>query len=73
MASKEVAEGGEGRLTWGTRVQVATNAPVSYRPGSLGEICGIPDPSRADDDLYLVEFADGQSLTVPERWLTRDD
>jgi hypothetical protein len=65
--------------TWGDVVRVSQQAPISFRPGIAAEIVGIrklETQSQADQfaspigtKVYLVEFGDGDSVEVPERWL----
>lgn len=57
--------------TWGSRVRVQEDAEGGYRPGQLGEVVGLPDPCRPDDDRYLIEFADGVALAIPRRWIVQ--
>lgn len=65
--------------TWGDTVRVSRQAPTRLRPGVLAEIVGIrqvSSPSQVDQftapigtRVYLVEFGDGDSLEIPERWI----
>ena len=52
------------QFTWGDTVRVRSDAPEENRPGSMGSVCGLPDPRRDDDDQYLVEFSDGHSIQI---------
>jgi len=71
----------DNRFTWGESVRVAEagGIPISWRPGSVGSICGfrrIENEGEAVSSsfvigtiLYTVEFADGQSVEVPQQAL----
>lgn len=52
---------------WGETVVVALASPQESRPGQVCAVCGMRQ--AGDTNLYLVEFANGDSLEVPESWL----
>lgn len=66
----------ESNFNWGDPVKIKECAPIRYRPGSKGCICGIRtvDSVRVSlefdaalkSELYLVEFGDGKSLEIPK-------
>ena len=70
---------GTGPFAWGDSVRVLADAPSAYHPNSLGSVCGtavLKDEDRARAlgeavgiNLYLVEFADGLTVEIPESWL----
>ena len=76
MASRVL---GTGPFAWGDSVRVLAGAPSAYHPTSRGSVCGAAvlqdkDQARAMGEevgivLYLVEFADGTAVEIPERWL----
>jgi ribosomal protein L2 len=46
---------------WGDTVQIASDAPVEFRPGEFGAICGISNlPSG--EVVYTIEFGDGTDI-----------
>jgi hypothetical protein len=52
-------------ITWGDTVQISDDAPVDFRPGELGEVCGISEmPDQTI--MYTVEFGDGADAIVPK-------
>lgn len=66
-------------FTWGDTVLVIPTAPLPYRPGSYGSVCGLRKVDNQklqelykvpfDSDLYLVEFKDGEALQIPGKYL----
>lgn len=70
-------------FTYGDTVQVRWSTPAKYRPGAVGEVCGMtvlrredssdfPDDARVSDGsivAYTVEFGDGVSELVPGSYL----
>lgn len=68
-------------LTWGDIVIVMKHAPKKYFPSNTGSICGIrlvdtvQDTEEYDcsigDNLYLVEFPDGNSVEIPGKFLSK--
>lgn len=66
-------------FTWGETVQVAATAPPAFRPGQAGSVCGIREtppgipapkgPGGRKGWLYLVEFGDGCSIEIPDKYL----
>jgi hypothetical protein len=69
------------RIDWGDIVRVKPSAPEEYRPGSIGDVCGIRTTKRMtgvidvsdipdqEELIVLVEFTDGAAVEVPERML----
>ena len=67
-------------FTWGDAVLVIPSAPLIYRPGSYGSVCGVRkvDNQKLHDlyqvpfesDLYLVEFDDGEAFQIPGKYLS---
>ena len=65
--------------TWGDTVRVSDAAPRRFRPGELGAVCGLRTIETAavaeafgqpvGTVLYLVEFAAGEAIEVPEGFL----
>lgn len=68
--------------SWGESVKVSDDAATPYA-GRVGSICGIrtiESPAVAErfgqpqgGVLYLLEFQDGTSTEVPEKFLLRYD
>ena len=58
-------------LTWGNTVLVLRDAPDSFRPGEIGEVCGFQE--YADQTIYTVEFDDGADIQIPDRFLSKID
>ena len=66
-------------FTWGDTVQVKASAQAAIRPGAIAEIVGIREiegeaqaqqfGSPIGSRLYLIEFADGTSVEIPEAWI----
>jgi len=69
----------KGKFTFGDTVRIRRTAPAEYRPGHVAAICWVDENideglARATGfdvgaNIYLVEFADGQSIYVEERML----
>lgn len=63
-------------FVWGDEVQVKPTAPLEFHPGEYGAVCGM---SRfVEGDEFLVEFASGEAINIPEAELmmieaTKDD
>lgn len=65
---------------YGDAIVVKKHAPLSYKPGLSGCICGIrmidsdevaqQFNQKSGSELYLVEFEDGESLDIPKIHLT---
>ncbi len=63
-------------FNYGDTVKIKKNAPIRYKPSSLGSICGIriiKDSEIADQfhqkigsELYLIEFTNGETLEIPK-------
>jgi len=63
----------------GDAVRVIPSAPFGFRPGAGGSVCGsrlleketdIQHRSEAKGTrLYLVEFGDGYTTEIPDRYL----
>lgn len=64
---------------YGDIVMIKQDAPLRYKPGSIGNICGIRIINNIEtakqfnqmmnSELYLIEFADGQALEIPKLFL----
>lgn len=53
---------------YGQEVDVAAIAPKEFRPGTSASVCGM---IRLDgQNQYVVEFADGDAVEIPERFLS---
>ena len=69
------------KFTWGDSVRIKLTAPARLRPGEGGEVVAITkieNQHQAEHydvaigiTTYLVEFGDGQDVTVPESLLER--
>ena len=80
MASSEYPASYSG-ITWGDTVDTLPDAPAKYKPAARGSACGfrIVESQREAEvagepigtRLWIVEFADGSSLEVPEHYLVR--
>jgi hypothetical protein len=65
----------------GDFVRVITSAPAKYRPGMVGDVCGVWTIDSAENSeargeplgttIYTVEFGDGTSADVPECYLEK--
>jgi len=55
------------KYDWGQTVRVIASAPKEMRPGELCSVCGIR--ALDGDNLYLVEFSEGDAIEIPERGL----
>ena len=55
------------KYDWGQTVRVLMSAPKEMRPGEVCSVCGIRESES--DDLYLVEFSEGNAIEIPEREL----
>ena len=63
----------------GQTVRVVTSAPVSLKPGTKVAVVGMTTLGQgrkvlnafypAGTDVYLIEYADGTSLEVPEAYI----
>ena len=70
------------KLDYGETAIVIRNAEKTYRPLELGFICGMTDIDTHEAALaydcvgcswlYTVEFLDGSSLQIPEKYLEKD-
>jgi hypothetical protein len=61
-------------LDWGDSVRVIPSAPKEYFPGAVGSVVGfrprdVDGVADEGETLVLVEFADGNALEVPSRYL----
>jgi hypothetical protein len=70
------------RPTWGDSVNISEKAPPQWRPGAYASVCGITviENERMASlyecpigtTVYLVEFADGSAVEVPEDSIEED-
>jgi hypothetical protein len=70
-------------ITWGDTVQVSLDAPDHFCPGARGSVSGFRDLGKEPENttkevparsrLYLIEFSDGITVEIPERFLIRLD
>lgn len=58
----------EFKFEHGQDVAVAETAPKEFRPGAVASVCGMRQLDG--QNLYLVEFSDGEAVEIPERFLT---
>jgi len=68
-------------FTWGDPVLVKKSAPQSYLPGEFASICGITKVtteklanfyhSEINTWVYTIEYEDGSSIEIPERYLEK--
>lgn len=69
------------KFTWGDVVRVSEEAFHVMRPGEEGSVVGMAEAGTQDraekhgadlgEMMYTVEFGDGSSVEVPERWLEK--
>ena len=69
----------DNKFTWNDSVKISEYAPPQMHPGEIAVICGMEKVSSAllieiyqssiGDWVYTVEFVDGSSIEVPERYL----
>lgn len=69
-----------GSFTWGDVVTVRSDVPKDFHPGQAGSICGIRaiETEKISNQflepigtiLYIVEFPDGNSVEIPEKFLS---
>jgi hypothetical protein len=64
------------KFTWGDSVLIRIDSTEVYHPGGVGSICGMRNATAkesADSEegtvIYVVEFADGSSMEIPERYI----
>ena len=67
------------KYEYGQTVRVVASAPVSLKPGTNVAVVGMTrlDQERevlkvrclVGTDIYLVEYADGTSIEVPEQYI----
>lgn len=55
----------------GQDVSVVMTAPANFRPGALGSVCGMRQ--FEGQNLYLLEFSDGEAVEIPENLITASD
>lgn len=70
-----------GKFTYGDTVKVMKDAPQSFKPGELAEVCSMwiieteeNSLSRGEplgSTIYSIEFGDGTIVEVPERYLKK--
>ena len=66
-------------FTWNDLVVIKFNAPALYFPGKIAVVCGMMQVKseklsiecgiNSGDWFYTVEFGDGSSIEVPEKFL----
>lgn len=69
------------KFTWGDLVRVSEDAESTMRPGDLADVVAITEINSEvlaksygaplGETVYTVEFGDGSSAEVPERWLDK--
>ncbi len=68
------------RFDYGDAVKITADAPIKYlKFGAFGSICGVDESVQNERSkefnvgqgtpIYLVEFATGQAIEVPEIYL----
>jgi hypothetical protein len=67
------------KFDYGDIVSIKSTAPIKYRPDNIGWICGITKIDseflineyklELNDYVYLVEYEDGSSNTIPELFI----
>ena len=65
------------KFYWGDIVQVSNDAPENLRPGAQAWIVGITTEKEGyylenfpdDEPVYTIEYEDGSSLEIYERYL----
>lgn len=62
-------------FAWGDTVQIRQEAPSELHPGEIGSVCGISEVSGEGGLVlqYTIEFADGSSVEVPDRWVRAEN
>lgn len=71
----------QNHFEYGQIVKIKDDSPAEYNPGVIGSICGmkmIDSASLAQrfnaaigEWLYIVEFSNGNSIELPERFLKK--
>lgn len=84
LVSEELIELYHGKIRkskfdYGDEIIISCEAPLDFKPGEIGSICGISfkqiTDSLDEDDLaigtyeYTVEYIDGSSNEIPEEFL----
>jgi hypothetical protein len=54
----------EFQYDYGDTVRVNDMAPVQFRPGDFGSICGMREKDGVN--VYTVEWGSGESMEIPE-------
>ena len=59
------------QYTWGDEIWVVENAPEPFRRNAFGVICGLTEQNGEGEieQYYTVEYEDGKSDLIPERFL----
>ncbi|WP_068468630.1 hypothetical protein [Candidatus Protochlamydia phocaeensis] len=67
------------KFDYGDTVIIKQNAPLCYKPGCIGSICGIRVINSIEiakrfnqninSELYLIEFDNGQAIEIPKSFL----
>ncbi len=67
-------------FNWGDTILIKQTAPERYKPGFLGCVCGMRTidsielarqfNQKIGSELYLIEFANGETLEIPTFFLT---
>ena len=68
------------RFEYGQTVRIVASAPVVLRPGTIVAVVGMTKLQTCRDNdllkslpkgttIYLIEYADGSSVEVPEQYI----
>lgn len=71
------------KFDYGEAIRISIDAPEKYHPSEIGFVCGMIDIDSEEcarayncigsDWLYTIEFLDGNSLEIPEKYIEKDD
>lgn len=71
------------KFDYGEVVRILKEAPTEYHPSEIGFVCGMIEIGSEEAALaydcqrsawlYTVEWLDGSSLQVPEKFLEKED
>lgn len=59
------------KFTYGDSIVIKAEAPAEFNPGQFAEVCSMRT-TKENINLYIVEFADGSDIEVPEEYLLFD-